>query len=662
MNSIVRVEPNSVETLSDLPLETKVADVKVTSNIDVPTDMAPIPLQRFYLRALLLMFAPIFVTVFYLIIWRFYMVPADADVKFSTADHHIWFYYAWFVVGVFGLNWSRDGLVGVEVAMLQTKLWQALDNKELMMHRETRWSGPAGWIYWICHIPSRKRLWILLSFVSILVFVGLPLSGLSFEITDGFIKSSTPPLVIGRTKENLYDRKPQDSFDLLVNSWKIGSFPIVPGYGILYTPKDVLRSDYENLNSFPNTLPFSKSMPEVFLAPQAKYPIGGKPWGLRASYNCSIVQDASTFTILNERPLSSLYVNQNDFQRASGEITWATFQTESGNSISSFIALPETGPGSNLWGYIEIGRSQVLANERGPESSRNGTDPFYNDQRGILEYALWQIRRKNSYNETEYRPNYKFNDKLETTIRGMPSPALQLDNGTWIWNTTFFQVNKINNTDNLVDGTLDIREYLKADIYSPLDGPVGWIQSVADPIGVRCEYTSAVGTADLEPMSSSFSSFTREPPMWGETQYLNHPLGTSVADVMAARYFELFTSTGSPLPVVISNFPAYETYIQPQVLLKSTMLVFGLDALRIMYDSANGFEGGRSDDNLTSSREGKLITQGVIHPYIPLILFSSWTLLCFSLATSYGFRRRLSDKLDEYSQAQLSKEFKNRLA
>ncbi|KAF3931282.1 hypothetical protein ABW19_dt0203341 [Dactylella cylindrospora] len=597
------------------------------------------------------------------------MVVDEGDLKFSTTDRHQWFFYAWFVIGIFGLNWSKDGLLGVEIAMLRTPRWQAHDVTALMMHMQNRWSGPVGWIYWIRHVRPKgclcsHKLLTLLSCLTFLIFVGLPLSGLALNITEGFILSSSSPLVIGRNRQNLYDRQPDDSLNLLVNSWKTGSFPIVPGYGILYTPRNISRGDYENLKKFPNTLPLTKSTPDIFLAPQAEYPIAGEPWGLRATYNCSIVQDASTFTILNERPSSSLDVSRNYSQRAGDEIPWATFLTPSGNSISSFIAAPWSGPGNNLWGYVEIGRSEILPGEyESPEDTlaRNGLDIYYSNRRGVLEYALWQIRRKNSYNETEYRPSYSFNDTLEPTIRGMPSPTLQLDNGTWIWNTTFFRVNKRNGTDALADGTADIREYLGPYGSFFPDEPVSWIQSVADPIGVRCEYTSAVGTATLEPKTSSFSSFTHVPPMWDATQYRNRPLGFYAAEVMTARFFELFTSTGSPPPVVISNFPAYQTYIQPLVLLKSTMLVFGLDALHIMYDSANGFEGGWRGENLKSSKKGNVITPGVISFYIPLTFLGLWAAICLGLAACYGFRARLSDKLDDHILAELREKLENRL-
>ena len=141
------------------------------------------------------------------------MVSNDGDLKFGTPGHQ-WLFYAWFIIGVFGLSWSEDGLVGVEVAMLQTPYWRARDVRALTMHMDNRWVGPAGWFYWIRYVGRERRLdghrlLILLSCLSFLMFIGLPLSGLTLGLSEGFVASTTSPLVVGRTKQNFHNRKPE---------------------------------------------------------------------------------------------------------------------------------------------------------------------------------------------------------------------------------------------------------------------------------------------------------------------------------------------------------------------------------------------------------------------------------------------------------------------
>ncbi|KAF3213904.1 hypothetical protein TWF191_009905 [Orbilia oligospora] len=587
MNPTFQVGPGSTETLDEYLAKTRISDVTITNNRNASINLPPKPLQRFFLRTLLLIVAPIIVTGLYLAVWLYFMVFDEGDLKYANIDHQ-WIFYAWFVVATFGLNWSKDGLAGIEVAMLRTPYWQARNDTVLMMHMQNRWGGPAGWVYWALHVKSRGKLYFpklfaLLSSVSVLIFIGLPLSGLTLNITEGFVASSTPPLVIGRMKENFYDRKSDDLLDSLLKSWIIGSFPIVPGYGILYTPKNVPRSDYENLDKFPNTLSLTKSIPEIFLAPQAEYPIAGRPWGLRATYNCSIVEDVSTFTILNERPSAFLNLQELNY---TFKKDFRALKTPSGGSITPFFTSGHFGPSMYLNTYAEIGRIEDYPDKGVDYRSYwgevyNGSDIYYNNHKGVLEYALWQIRRQSSYNETQYRPGYKFNETLEPTIKGMPRPTFQHANGTWVRNTTFFRINTKSDTDGPIDGTADLGEYFGSGEF-PYGNIAPNIISVMDPIGVRCEYTSAVGTAKLEPETSSFSSFVPEPPSWDITLQRNTPLGYSAVEVLGGTIAGIFTSTGSPPPVTISNTELYESFVQPRVLLKSIMLFFGLDALHLI--------------------------------------------------------------------------------
>ncbi|KAL4755862.1 uncharacterized protein BDW70DRAFT_33921 [Aspergillus foveolatus] len=83
--------------------------------------------------------------------------------------------------------------------------------------------------------------------------------------------------------------------------WRAGGTLPIPGAGIAYTPLQLDRSKYAYLNDFPNTLPTDIDVPGIFLTPQARYTISGYPWGLRLSYNCSMVTVMSELTILPRR-------------------------------------------------------------------------------------------------------------------------------------------------------------------------------------------------------------------------------------------------------------------------------------------------------------------------------------------------------------------------
>jgi hypothetical protein len=46
-----------------------------------------------------------------------------------------------------------------------------------------------------------------------------------------------------------------------------------------------------------------------------------------------------------------------------------------------------------------------------------------------------------------------------------------------------------------------------------------------------------------------------------------------------------------------------------------------MDALQLMYDGVYSFEDAYSNPNMTSSRPGKVVEQGVVPPAVPAVLF-----------------------------------------
>src|SRR5690606_656164 len=106
-------------------------------------------------------------------------------------------FYAWFIVGTVGINLSGYGLQGVEASMLMEERWGANNALQLLMHCDTTWAGPGGWLKILrkwAHLVGLKhegranpsKLWMVLASLTAMVFVALPLSGLTMEIGDGY--------------------------------------------------------------------------------------------------------------------------------------------------------------------------------------------------------------------------------------------------------------------------------------------------------------------------------------------------------------------------------------------------------------------------------------------------------------------------------------------
>ncbi|KAI0384659.1 hypothetical protein F5Y04DRAFT_292983 [Hypomontagnella monticulosa] len=605
--------------------------------------------RHFWKRTLALTLFPLGMTAYYFFIYIRYNRSPDDPVRYGDAGE-IWIFYSWFVISVFALEWSKYGLAGAEAAMLQTSFWQAPNTVGLLMHSENLWSGPDGWwkFLWRLVWPQKRlvhRLWSLLAFLSLFAFVAVPLSGLSFEISDGYIPSSSAPMVIGHTWEDFNRRQEMFYYDGAQAGWDTGSPATIPGFGVLYTPEYLDRQQYGGFSSIPNALPLAEGIPEIFLAPQASTPVSGKAWGLHAAYNCSMVKDASEFTILSQK-----YSAPSGLRHGLNPDTpdWVMLDTPSPQQvIYAFSTLPSPRA-TNLWAYAEMGISNWSA------TAYDGSEPSSIDQDGlakadILEYSLWQARLEGSYGD-----NYTdFNSTLDPFIKGIGQPIIQVSNGSFVINGSFFTIPNENVRKNIYNESAFIEPYM-------LERTI----SVASPIGIRCRFASTLGTAELNPKQSTFHSYeqTPSPPFNNsEEETMTPRLGNIAHTTLLAQYSQIFIATNSPAPITASNSYLYRNFVQPQMLQKAIMLAYAMDALQLMYDGIYGFEGAWSNPNLTSSIKGKVLVAGVIPQWIPAMCFAIWAIGSLLLGLLYGFRRRWSDSLDGYSFLRFGVELANDL-
>lgn len=173
------------------------------------------------------------------------------------------------------------------------------------------WSGPGGWAKVLKRQLHRIKnnsgssaapslswgRWFALTLPSLLVFIAMPLSGLSFEAEPGFIwdlDASKGPNITGFTYANFNERHGYEAASGASNAWKNAVDARVPGMGIIYTSPggDPIA---------PGALPKDKGLPKVFLTAQAETPIDGISWGLNVEYNCAVVDKLSDLTVLKLR-------------------------------------------------------------------------------------------------------------------------------------------------------------------------------------------------------------------------------------------------------------------------------------------------------------------------------------------------------------------------
>lgn len=599
-------------------------------------------LRRFWGRSLALILAPLIIAGYFIFIWQFFL-KQDGPLKYGTFNES-YIFYSWFVVGVFGLSVSRYGIIGIEASMLHDPFWRTKNAMQLMMHSGGSWGGAGGWTRCLIGFFHWKksmagRLWYLLSLVTMALFVGLPISGLSFELTDGYIQSSEHPTVIGRTWSNFHSRRLNQAQNQSMDLWKTGASVTLPGIGLAYTPPGLDRDQFKFLGSVPNSLPLDRDVPELFLAPQADSPINGEAWGLRLSYNCSVVESASEFTILGTKVdhFSDFYESGSSFNSTNSEI--------GKNAVSM-----------NLWAYGEtrIGpnNSPVWADADKFTASADSDDVNVS---GILEYALWQIRlapgastRQGISITSNKRASagedvVDFDGSLDPSIPDMGSPWTRDAQGMYVVNDSFFsrEINQIfpNDTTTAAPDAADPWK-----IQSLID-------ELAAPIGVRCHHMSLFGTAQLDAKTTSFTGFTPVPPVFNESRMTAHTpmFGISASKMLPDHYFDLFTATNAPAPVNEGPSTFYTSYVKPEKLKQAVMRAYAQDALALMYDGLPDVSQGYQHSNLTSSRKGKVLELGIVPPLVPAIWLSLWAFICSLIGLAYGFRRRWSAALDGYT-------------
>ena len=567
---------------------------------------------------------PLTITVYYWWIWHVLLTRDFNELKYSDQDE-TWIFYSWFVLVTFGLGLSKYGLQGVEAAMLHEPLWQVGNTMVLLMHGGNTWSGPSGWMKCIQLLLRKKiivqRLWLVLASLSIMAFIAMPLSGLTMEISDGYIKSKDPPFVVGRTWGDFERRG-----DLLleqhsVSPWRSGSILKVPGIGIAYTPPDFDRSQKSYLEDLPNSFPQGKEpgeegIAELFLGPQASMPVAGKAWGLRLGFNCSIVESVSEFTVLNKK--SSFFAAPEI-----GSTPYIVLRTEDLDSIYVFNS---SGPWlsnskSNIWTFAVMG-----------ESWRAGYGD-YSPEEDIFEYALWQVLL--DYDNA----GFEFNKTIDTPISGLGPLFIQEKNGTFSVNKTF---PSMGNDDN--------------DRRNDLVYPDSWwipypINSSSAPIGVRCRTTSALGDADID--GQTFTSFNENPPEFDLNAGVRTTRFGHVATIaLISPFTNLLRSINAPGPVTRmgdTGFESYPHFVQPRTLLRAVLRAQAVDAIQLMYDGIDSLDDAHVNPNLTSSKPGNVLERGDVPPGLVAAMYLIWAIGCVVLGCTYGFRRRWAENLDAYS-------------
>ncbi|KAF7539784.1 hypothetical protein G7054_g1830 [Neopestalotiopsis clavispora] len=585
---------------------------------------------RPYIRALVGALVPLAITVYFWVIWRLYLDPPPTSngLAFGRPGGSV-IYYTWFVIATLGLNISRYGLEGIQQI-------DKLANQTPTRHakrKQRAWTRPIDWIYMLGsrlfhgkqqHIQSHSNLWYGLAITTVFGFIGLPLSGLAMNFGNGYYASSDHPLVVGFNNDSWNERFKASVSQRTFADWSTGVSLTLPNLGVIYSNPDTDRSELSHLESLPNTLPNDTGVLDLFLSPQALNPVNGTSWGLRFSYNCSVVTTLNEFTILNSRQ------NRN----ASSNPGSSTYTVNGGNSsIQVWDETDDTVKASfanNIEAFAEIGwdeENQSQQETRGPPPASecynpiplgSGSVPYPGlSQPQMLEIALWQ---------------------------NLSSKNLDVENPPVI--------------DNSLANT--IPELLGA--HNGTQGPMA-------AVGVQCSSVSEVGTARIDGRLSTFADFRRSnsTPKGGSGLRCAERLSLGVPNLLFATALASNSNTSewlSPFFASAGKFP--QSYVQNdymwvgnQINLQSSLLqadelknsllrAYSLYSLALVYNSGVGYVDGNGtyvaasfmNQEALTYVEDTILIPGIVPPAVAVVLLTLWALGSLILSVLYGFRKR----------------------
>ena len=287
-------------------------NVKYDSQSPNQRNLSPQPkpyhLNRFLWRAYLGITGPPLVLGFYsFICFKYLARPAQNDIVSTTLDAR-WVYYAWFLLAVFVLDWARTGLANIEALALMRPRLAPRTAMGLMWHTDMKWSNVLWWLRGIRNVifrifstrlPKRQRrrspaaasifvpafLWWLLSLTTLLLFVSIPLSGLTMDFQDAFVLSAEKAPILGPNPATFNNKGYIDLYGQIRANWRSGR-PTGPlGSTILYAPSgtpnvsttyydDQIRSKAKD------------SQIQIFAGPAVEDVVHGNAWGLETNITC----------------------------------------------------------------------------------------------------------------------------------------------------------------------------------------------------------------------------------------------------------------------------------------------------------------------------------------------------------------------------------------
>lgn len=345
---------------------------------------------------------PLFATGWYAFIVFGYLLQPSVNgiVPKRPLDANIVF-FSWLILSIFLLDWAKSGLAGFEAAALMKPKLAPSNAMQLMWHLDSAWGTLSGWrkalesLYRFVKAKMHRNqdlhdaawrgpglLWWYLAANGLLLYVTLPLSGLTMNPSDALRLSSRKVSVLG-VNETTFDVRTNAAVSQLTrDNWRTGHPTTPPTPTIFYAPqgaKNVSSTYFEDFVQDVYQQDLSAQAVifrniTTFAGPPVAERAHGKAWGFLSTVECSPTGLSRGLELIN----ASAYSQRPDFTDLDLMFN--------GAGLSPVFYFPGEGYGVNF--------SYVVASDRDIDGVGNGEYSNATRNRlpikGSFEMVLWQ--------------------------------------------------------------------------------------------------------------------------------------------------------------------------------------------------------------------------------------------------------------------------------
>ena len=131
-------------------------------SIDVRSSFSGKRRQRYYMRAVTGIIAPLSMAIYYCAIWRMYLTRpmAAGGLAFGLPGGSV-IYYSWLFIAAVGLNISQYALEGIEASILMDPRWGFSTAVHVLAHSNRSWARPDGWNRVLSRLILGHKTWSL---------------------------------------------------------------------------------------------------------------------------------------------------------------------------------------------------------------------------------------------------------------------------------------------------------------------------------------------------------------------------------------------------------------------------------------------------------------------------------------------------------------------